>query len=242
MTESQIVLVTGGSRGIGAAIARRLAESGYDIWLNYRSDHESARKVGESIESTGRKCLLLPFDVADEQAMNNALQPMLDDNVPYGVVHNAGVTRDSLLAMMTREDWDTVLNIHLTGFFLLIRLLVKPMLSARKGRIVAVSSVSGETGQAGQFNYSAAKAGMIGAVKALAREVAKRKILVNAVTPGFIEPDMISDLPMDELKGNIPLGRVGKPEEVAGLVNFLMSEEAGYITGQVIGVNGGLYI
>lgn len=242
MTETSSILVTGASKGIGAAVALRLARSGYDIWLNYRSDHDGATKIADQIADLGRKCVLLPFDVADEGAMNNALEPLLAEETPYGLVHNAGITRDSLLAMMRREDWDLVLNIHLTGFFLISKLLIKPMMSARRGRIVAIASTSGEAGQAGQFNYSAAKGGMISAAKSLAREVAKRNILVNVVSPGLIGTEMIAGLPLEKMLTAVPLGRVGKPEEVAATVNFLMSKDSDYITGQVISVNGGLYI
>ena len=241
-SDSSAVLVTGASKGIGAAIALRLAESGHDIWLNYRSDHDGAAEVGRRIESLGRKCVLLPFDVADEGAVNEALNPLLDDETPFGLVHNAGITRDSLLAMMRTEDWDLVIKVHLTGFFLVSRLIVKSMMSARRGRIVAVASTSGEAGQSGQFNYSAAKGGMISAAKALAREVAKRNILVNVVSPGLIDTEMIEGLPLDKMLAAVPLGRVGKPEEAAAAVNFLMSKESSYITGQVLSVNGGLYI
>ncbi|MFO7605819.1 MAG: 3-oxoacyl-ACP reductase FabG [Desulfurivibrionaceae bacterium] len=242
MSESAPILVTGASKGIGAAVAVRLAESGYDIWLNYRSDHDGAAAVAGRIESLGRKCVPVPFDVADEEAMNRALEPLLNEETPYGLVHNAGITRDSLLAMMRREDWDLVLNVHLTGFFLVSRLIVKSMIAARRGRIVAIASTTGETGQAGQFNYAAAKGGMIAAAKALAREVAKRNILVNVVSPGLIDTEMIEDLPLDKMLAGVPLGRVGKPEEVAAAVDFMMSDGAGYITGQVLSVNGGLYI
>ncbi|MBU0483426.1 MAG: 3-oxoacyl-ACP reductase FabG [Proteobacteria bacterium] len=242
MAGSSSILITGASKGIGAAVALRLAQSGYDIWLNYRSDHEAAGQVARQIEDLGRKCIVLPFDVADEEAMTGALVPLLAAETPYGLVHNAGIARDSLLAMMRREDWELVLNVHLTGFFLVSKLLIKPMISARRGRIVAIASTSGETGQAGQFNYSAAKGGMIAGAKSLAREVAKRNILVNVVSPGLIETEMIEKLPLDKMLAAVPLGRVGKPSEVAAAVNFLMSDEASYITGQVISVNGGLYI
>lgn len=241
-SDSSTVLVTGASKGIGAAIALRLAESGHDIWLNYRSDHDGAAEIGRQVEALGRKCVLLPFDVADEEAMNEALNPLLDEETPYGLVHNAGITRDSLLAMMRRDDWDLVLKVHLTGFFLVSRLIVKSMMSARRGRIVAVASTSGETGLPGQFNYSAAKGGMIAAAKSLAKEVAKRNVLVNVVSPGLIDTEMIEGLPLDKMLEAVPMGRVGKPAEAAAAVNFLMSEDASYITGQVLSVNGGLYI
>lgn len=237
-----VVFITGGSRGIGAAIAKRCARSGFDIWLNYRSSHDAARQVQETIEEMGRNCLLLPFDVTDEQEVTKTVEPLLEKTVPFGFIHNAGVTRDCVAAMMTRKDWDTVLNVHLTAFFFLSRLLVKPMIRERQGRIIAIASVSGETGQAGQMNYAAAKAGLIGACKTLAREVASRNILVNTVSPGLIDTEMITDLPLDKILPLIPLGRVGSCEEVAGMVNFLLSEEAGYITGQVFSINGGLYI
>lgn len=242
MTDSSSVLVTGASKGIGAAVALRLASSGFDIWLNYRSDHGAAAEIAKQIEYLGRKCLLLPFDVTDEEAMDRALTPLLAAETPYGLVHNAGIARDSLLALMHRDDWDAVINVHLTGFFLLSKMVIKGMMSARRGRIIAIASTSGEAGQAGQFNYSAAKGGIIAAAKALAREVAKRNILVNVVSPGLIETEMIKGLPLDKMLAAVPLGRVGKPEEAAAAVNFLMSDDASYITGQVIGVNGGLYI
>ena len=242
MEQEKTVLITGGSRGIGAAIVKRLAAAGYDIWLNYHSSHDAANQVKQEVEALGRQCRLLPFDIADEEQVENVLLPLLIKSPLYGFVHNAGVTKDILLPMMHRSEWDEVINVNLTAFFLLAKLIVKYMIPQRQGRIIAISSVSGETGQAGRVNYSAAKAGLIGAVKALAREVAKRNILVNAVTPGLIATDMTKEIPLDRILPLIPLNRIGKTDEVAGIVNFLLSDEASYITGQVIGVNGGLYI
>jgi 3-oxoacyl-[acyl-carrier protein] reductase len=240
--DPKVVLITGGSRGIGAEIAKRAAKSGFDIWLNYLANQEAAGKVQSAIEALGQKCTLLPFDISDEKQVDKSLASLLEKQVPYAFIHNAGVTKDVLLAMMQRQEWDDVLNVNLTGFFLVARLVVKHMISARQGRIIAITSVSGEAGQAGQVNYCASKAGLIGAVKSLAREVARRNILVNAVSPGLIATEMSEKAPLDKIIPLIPLNRVGQASEVAAVVNFLLSEEASYITGQVIGVNGGLHM
>ncbi len=242
MGNNKIVFVSGASRGIGAAIALNLATAGYDIWLNYRSSTEAAEKIKVKIENLGRKCRLLPFDVSDETAATDTLEPLFDEVVPYGLVHNAGIARDNILPLMQRREWDDVVAVHLNSFFILGRLFSKMMLSERRGRIVSIASISGETGQAGQVNYSAAKAGIIGASKALARELGKRNILVNVVSPGLIETEMIKKLPLNKILPLIPLGRVGKVDEVAGVVRFLLSGDADYITGQVISVNGGMYM
>jgi len=238
---SKTILVTGASKGIGAAIALQLAKDGFDIWLNYRSDQEGAEKVAAEIEEQGRKCTLLKFDVADEAAVEAILDPMLEEEVPYGLVNNAGFTRDGLMMMMSNDDWQNVLNVHMTGFFNVTKPVVTKMLRKRTGRIVNIASTSGQTGVAGQTNYSAAKSGLIGATRSLALEVAKRNILVNAVAPGFIETEMLSKLPMEHITPTIPMKRVGTPEEVAGVVSFLCSEQATYITGQTISVNGGIH-
>jgi len=241
MTEnSKIALVTGASRGIGAAIAETLASDGYDIWLNYRSNHAAAEAVAEKIGACGRQCKLLPFDVADAEAVAEALNPLLAETVPYILINNAGFARDGVMALMSRYDWQSVLRVHLDGFFLITKLVVARMLRQRAGRIVNIVSTSGQTGIAGQVNYSAAKSGLIGATRSLAAEVARRKILVNAVAPGFIETEMTEDLPVDKIMPTIPLGRFGQAQEVADAVSFLCSDKASYITGQILSVNGGV--
>lgn len=242
MTERQVALVTGASKGIGAAIARELAADGFDIWLNYRSDTTGAEAVANVISEAGAACTLLQFDVADAEATEAALTPLLEKTVPFALVNNAGFARDSLMMMMGQEDWEGVLKVHLNGFFNVTKPVVSRMLRKRQGRIINIASTSGEAGVPGQTNYSAAKAGLIGATRSLAMEVAKRNILVNAVAPGFIKTEMLDELPMDQILPRIPLGRVGTPEEVAGVVAFLCSPQAGYITGQTLSVNGGIHM
>jgi 3-oxoacyl-[acyl-carrier protein] reductase len=242
MPEQRIALVTGASKGIGAATALVLARDGYDIWLNYRSDHAAAAAVGKRIEELGRTCRLLSFDVADPQAVKDALAPLLEQESPYVLVNNAGFAKDTLMVWMGESEWKDVLSVHLDGFFLVTKLVLVGMLKKRSGRIINIASTSGQSGMPGQVNYSAAKAGLIGATRSLAAETAKRKVLVNAVSPGFIETEMIAELPTERILPMIPMGRVGKPEEVAEVVGFLCSEKASYITGQVISVNGGAYM
>lgn len=234
------VLVTGAGRGIGAAIAEALAEDGFSVWLNYSRDHESANAVRRRIEDAGGRCRLLPFDVADADASARAVGTMLETAVPFALINNAGFSRDCPLGLMSREDWQQVMDVHLGGFYNVTRPIVPHMQRRRRGRIVNIASTSGQAGTPGQVNYSAAKAGIIGATKALARELARRNVLVNAVSPGFIETDMTKDLPLDKIAESIPMGRPGTPREVAGAVRFLCSEAAGYITGQVLAVNGGV--
>ena len=241
MENRRIAFITGGSKGIGAAIALTLASDGFDIWLNYRSDHEAAARVASAVEQTGRRCLLLPFDVSNPEDVQLHLLPLLEKETPYALINNAGFTRDVIMAWMKESEWKDVLSVSLDGFFLVTKPVVNNMLRKREGRIITIVSTSGQSGVAGQTNYSAAKAGLIGATKALAAETARRNVLVNAVSPGFIETEMVKDLPKEKILPIIPMGRFGKPIEVAGAVSFLCSEKASYITGQVISVNGGAY-
>ncbi len=236
------ILVTGASRGIGKAIALRLAREGYDIVVHCRSRLDEAAQVQDSIVQMGRQSRVLSFDLADRSAAQNSLEADMEAHgAYYGVVCNAGLTRDNAFPAMSGEDWDLVLHSNLDGFYNVLNPLVMPMIQRRKpGRIVTLASVSGLVGNRGQVNYSAAKAGIIGATKALAVELAKRKITVNCVAPGLIETDMLKDLPLDDVVAAIPARRLGSPEEVAALVAFLMSEDAGYITRQVISINGGM--
>ncbi|MFH1260164.1 MAG: 3-oxoacyl-ACP reductase FabG [Elusimicrobiota bacterium] len=240
--DSKTALIIGGSRGIGKAIALRLAKSGFDIWLTYHSNHEAAREVKREIEKLGRVCDELSFDIGNYEQTKSALSERAELKPPDVVVYNAGIVRDNLLVWMTKEEWDSVINTNLNGFYNVIHTVMFPMLREQKGRIVIISSVSGQIGQAGQVNYSASKAGLIGAAKALAREVGKKNIFVNVVAPGVIETEMSKDLPKDKILPLIPLQRFGQAEDVASVVNFLCCEENMYIHGQVIGVNGGLAI
>ena len=237
--------VTGGSRGIGRAVALKLAAQGWPVIINYRSNHEAAQTVMDEITAMGGKAEQLPFDVADAACADAALeqweQQHPDDYVAV-LVNNAGIRRDGMMFMMGDDDWHRVIDTTLDGFFYITRRLLKHMMPRRRGgRIINMTSLSGLKGLPGQTNYSAAKAALIGATKALAQEVAARGVTVNAVAPGFIATDMTSDLNEAELAKMIPAGRFGKPEEVAALVAFLASDEAAYITGQAISINGGLY-
>jgi 3-oxoacyl-[acyl-carrier protein] reductase len=236
------VLVTGSSRGIGKAIAQRLARDGYHVIVHCRTRRDEADAVAGLIIEAGGSARVLQFDISEREATAAALAAdIAEHGCYYGVVCNAGIARDNAFPAMSGIEWDEVLSTNLDGFFNVLNPLVMPMVQRRRpGRIVTLASVSGLVGNRGQVNYSAAKAGIIGATKALALELAKRAITVNCVAPGLIETDMTSDLPMDEVLKMIPARRVGKPGEVAAVVSFLMGEEAGYVTRQVISVNGGL--
>lgn len=241
-SKDKSVLVTGSSRGIGKAIAQRLARDGYTVVVHCRSRREEADAVANGIVADGGQARVLQFDIAERNATSAALLADIEAHgCYYGVVANAGVARDTAFPAMTGEEWDQVLGTNLDGFFNVLNPLVMPMVQRRKpGRIVTMASVSGLVGNRGQVNYSAAKAGIIGATKALALELAKRSITVNCVAPGLIETDMIEDVPMEEALKMIPARRVGRPHEVAAAVSYLMSEDAGYVTRQVLSVNGGL--
>ncbi len=236
------ILVTGSSRGIGKAIALYLAKQGFDLVLHCRSRKAQAEDVIAEIEETGQSARLLQFDIANRAQCAEQLNQDIDIyGAYYGVVCNAGITADNAFPALTGEEWDSVIHTNLDGFYNVLQPVIMPMIRRRQpGRIVTLSSVSGIIGNRGQVNYSAAKAGIIGATKALALELAKREITVNCVAPGLIATDMLNELPLDEIKKMIPARRVGNPKEVAAAVAFLMSEDAGYITRQVISVNGGL--
>ncbi|MGL5397867.1 MAG: 3-ketoacyl-ACP reductase FabG2 [Shewanella sp.] len=236
------VLVTGSSRGIGKAIALKLAAAGYDIALHYHSNQAAADASAAELRALGVNVNLLKFDVADRVAVKAALEADIEANgAYYGVVLNAGINRDNAFPAMSEAEWDSVIHTNLDGFYNVIHPCVMPMVQARKGgRIITLASVSGIAGNRGQVNYSASKAGLIGATKALSLELAKRKITVNCIAPGLIETDMVADIPKDMVEQLVPMRRMGKPNEIAALAAFLMSDDAAYITRQVISVNGGM--
>ena len=238
-------IITGGSRGIGKAICLKLAsETNYHLLINYQSNKEAAQQTLQEVEALGATAELLPFDVTDKEQTQEVLTLWQEAHKEYLVeviVNNAGITRDGLFMWMSYEDWDKVLRTTLDGFYNVTHFFIQKMLRNRYGRIINIASVSGVKGTSGQANYSAAKGALVATTKALAQEVAKRNVTVNAVAPGFIQTDMTASLNEEELTKMIPLGRFGKAEEVADLVAFLASRRAGYITGEVININGGIY-
>lgn len=239
---SQTVLVTGSNRGIGKSIALQLAQNGFNIVVHCRSRMDEAEQTAQEIMALGVEARVLQFDVADREKARASLEHDIETHGAYwGVVCNAGVTRDNAFPTLSDEDWDSVIHTNLDGFFNVVQPAVMPMIRLRNGgRIVVISSVSGVAGNRGQVNYSASKAGLIGATKALALELAKRKITVNCVAPGLIETEMLEDHVVEHAMDMIPLRRLGKPEEVSSTVGFLFSDGAAYITRQVISVNGGM--
>lgn len=239
---SKTVLITGSSRGIGKAIAITLANAGYNIVLHCSKDIARLDNLKNEIQKLGVNCRALAFDIKNRNECEKILVEDIEQNgVYYGVVLNAGIAKDNPFPALEGIEWDDVINTNLNGFYNVLKPLSLPMIQARKGRIITISSISGIAGNRGQVNYSASKAGIIGATKALAKELAKRKITVNCIAPGIIDSDMTQEIPEEVIK-QIPLKRMGKPEEVASLAKYLMSDDAAYITGQVISINGGLVI
>jgi len=242
--ENKIALVTGGSRGIGRAVALALADAGADVIISYRSASQEAQKVVEEIGAMGRKAMSLQTDVSQFNASREMVETVVQKFQRLDIlVNNAGITKDSLLMRMTEEDWDSVIDTNLKSVFNVTKAAVRPMMSQRSGKIINITSVAGVIGNAGQANYAASKAGIIGFTKTMAKELGSRNIQVNAVAPGFVETDMTAKLTEEQRKQlaeHIPLKRTGKPEEIAGVVKFLASSEADYITGQVLCVDGGM--
>ncbi len=240
---NKTVLITGSSRGIGRECALYLSQRGYEIILHCNSNIEKAKEVQKEIKKNGKNARILRFDISNFEETKNAL---LEDTekfgIYYGVVLNAGICKDNPFPIMEKTDWDKVINTNLTGFYNVLNPIILKMIQKREGRIVALSSIAGQTGNRGQVNYSASKAGITGATKALSREVAKRNITVNCVAPGIIKTDMTKDIEDSIVKELVPMRRIGTAKEVASAVNFLLSEDASYITGQVISVNGGMYL
>lgn len=240
--DTKTALVIGGSRGIGSAICVKLAKLGFNVTFSCRELSEAAKETKSAVEAAGKNCSVLCFDLANRKSTSAAINAYIETVTPDVIVYNAGITRDNLFALMSEQEWEEVLSVNLGGFFYTVQPVVFNMMTKKRGRVIVISSASGQTGQAGQVNYSASKAGLIGAAKALAREVGRKNVLVNVVAPGVIETEMTKELPKDKILPLIPLNRFGQSEEVASVVGFLASEEHMYIHGQVIAVNGGLVI
>lgn len=237
----KIAIITGGGRGIGRAISFEMARAGFYVIINYKSNKEAAVETLKMIKKEGGEAEIMPFDVSDSAKTEEAMSDIMSRFTSIeALINNAGVTADNLFLTMPERDWDLVIDTTLKGFYNLTKPVLKKMLRQKKGAIVSIASVAGLTGNKGQANYSAAKAGLIGASRSVALEVAKMGIRVNIVAPGLIETEMIKKAPIETIKGTIPMGRIGRPEEVAKVVRFLCSEDSSYITGQVIGVNGGM--
>ncbi len=246
MLKGRLALVTGGSRGIGRAVCLRLAGMGARVGINYVSNPTAAEETLAAVESGGGSGFLVPFDVADAKAVQEAVKGVVADHGTIDIlVNNAGITRDGLMARMREADWDQVIDTNLKGAFLCSKAAMRPMMKKRRGRIINITSVIGFLGNAGQVNYGAAKAGIVGLTKSMARELAPRNVTVNAVAPGYIVTDMTSGLSEDiqaAVRAQIPLNSLGRPEDVAAAVAFLASDDAAYITGQTLHVNGGMYM
>ena len=242
MSLGKQALIIGGGGGIGSAVARRLAADGFDLVVSCSHDVSRLDRLRKSVEDLGRNFHTLEFRVEDRTAAAEALLGFFGDSAPEAVIYNAGIARDNLFVFMSGEEWDSVIRTNLDGVYNSVQPLLMGMMAKRSGRIVVISSASGQAGQAGQVNYSASKAALIGAVKALAREIGRKGILVNAVAPGFIETAMTAELPKEKILPMIPLNRAGTPEEVAGAVSFLCGPDSRYVHGQVLAVNGGLVI
>ena len=238
----KVAIVTGASRGIGRAISMELARSGYHVVINYRSDEKGAVETHDLLKKEGGDGTIMQFDVVDHMAVQSAIEAILKSFTSIDVlINNAGITADGLFVLMPRRDWQTVIDVSLNGFYNMTKPVLEKMVVQKSGAIVSIASVAGLIGHRGQANYSAAKAGLIGASRVVASEVARLGIRVNVVAPGLIETEMLKDAPVGNLKTLIPMARIGKPEEVARVVKFLCSEDASYITGQVLSVNGGMF-
>jgi 3-oxoacyl-[acyl-carrier protein] reductase len=241
METDRKLIVTGASRGIGRAIALAAAKAGYAVTAHYNKNAEAAKTLQDEAAALGGKVELIGFDVNDREDCREKLEKWVEANgAPWGIVNNAGINADTSFAAMTGDQWDSVVHTNLDSFYNVLQPLIMPLARKKRGRIITMASVSGIIGNRGQVNYSASKAGIIGATKALAVELASRSITVNCVAPGVIETEMLLGAPMDQILPTVPMGRVGKPEEVAALVLFLLSDEAAYITRQVIAIDGGL--